>query len=202
MPGLSALDHVEVSSHRDHLEVRGVSSTELEEALALLGEIRALQATATAHTRQDLVRALMSAALIPSVPSASVAQAHRSALLRDALLGTGVETYESLMKIRGDKKESSTRTWVTRRHQAHRLIKVAHGGKTLIPSFQLQANGDPRPELQPLFEALADVEPWAQWRWLTTASNLLSGDVPEQVVKQNPGRALKAARRFAAPRAS
>lgn len=202
MSSLSALDHVEVSSHSDHLEVRGVSSTDLQEALALLEEIRSLQAAATADKRHELVRALMSASSIPSVPRASVAQSQRSALMRDALLGTGVDTHESLMKIRGDAKESSTRTWVSRRLKDHRLIAVRHGGRKLIPSFQLQDNGEPRPELQALFAALVDVEPWTQWKWLTTGSNLLSGEVPERVARQNPARALMAAQRFAAPRRS
>lgn len=179
-----------------------MSSTDLEQALALLDEIRTMQATVTAHKRHDLVRALMSTALIPSVPPASVAQSQRSALMRDALLNTGVETYDSLMKMRGDSKESSTRTWAARRLKEHRMIAIRHGGRKLIPSFQLQDNGDPRPELGALFEALADVEPWTQWKWLTTSSNLLSGEVPEQVAKQNPARALKAAQRFAAPRES
>lgn len=161
-----------------------------------------MQAVATAHRRHELVRALMSASFIPSVPRASVAQSQRSALMRDALLNTGVDTYESLMKIRGDAKASSTRTWVARRLKDHRLIAIRHGGRKLIPSFQLQDNGEPRPDLKPLFEALADVEPWTQWKWLTTGSNLLSGDVPEMVATQNPVRALKAAQRFAAPRKS
>lgn len=53
-----------------------------------------------------------------------------------------------------------------------------------------------RPELQPLFEALAG-NPHAEY-WITHSTSYLSGEIPEEVAKTNPARALRAAQRFAA----
>lgn len=53
-----------------------------------------------------------------------------------------------------------------------------------------------RPELQPLLEALEGI-PNAE-RWLTRPTSYLSGEIPAEVAKINPARALRAAQRFAA----
>ena len=53
-----------------------------------------------------------------------------------------------------------------------------------------------RPELQPLLDAL-EGNPHAD-HWLTHPTSYLSGEIPEEVAKTNPARALRAAQRFAA----
>jgi hypothetical protein len=129
-----------------------------------------------------------------------VAQAQRLAGHRDALLATPLYTYGSLCELRGDARESSTRTWLSRRKAENKMFTVTHNGRTLIPAFQLDERGDPRPELQPLLAALQGgaVQGWTLWTWLTSPTSLLSGAVPEQLARTEPTRALRAAERFAA----
>ena len=225
----------------DGLEVRGVSRSELTEALDLLHGLRALggeitdapppleivlapgdpagrvhrgfwaelleilnlvrtvQAEHVDATRDELLRALMGRH-IALTPLASLNQARRLATHRNGLLATPFHTYETLRQLRGDKLESNTRTWVTRRRDAHNLFTVTHNGRTLIPQFQFDDHGKPRAELQPILAALDEggVREWSLWTWLTAPTSFLSGEVPEQVARTNPARALRAAQRFAA----
>jgi hypothetical protein len=189
----------EVAERADHLEVRGVTRREVEDALELIERVRVLQADHVAATRADLTRALM-ARNVSLTPPATLAQAQRLAGHRDALLATPVYTHDTLSALRGDAKTSSTRTWLTRRRDHHELFTVSHNGRTLIPAFQLDEQGRPRPELQPILEALADAGliGWSLWTWLTTPTALLSGASPEQLAHQAPARVLRAARRLAA----
>lgn len=188
----------EVEEHGDHLEVFGVSLPELLEALRLHAEVQIVRAARVAEVRGSLVQTLMAKG-VSLVPPASLAQAQRLASRRDALLATPVYTHESLQQMRGDARESSTRTWLARRRQARELFTVKHDGRTIIPAFQLDADGEPRPELQPVLQPLIDagVQGWALWTWLTSPTSLLSGQTPEQLVRSNPQRVLRAAQRFA-----
>jgi len=122
----------------------------------------------------------------------------------DALLRTPTCRYETLQKVRGDKGESTTRTWVARRRETNQLFAVSHTGGTLIPAFQLDERGEPRTELQPILAALrnAGIDGWALWTWLTSPTSLLSGEIPEEVARSAPARALHAAQRFASPPAA
>lgn len=187
----------EVAERADHLEVRGVSRRDVEEALELIGKVRVLQADHVAATRTDLLRALM-ARNVTLTPPATLAQAQRLATHRDALLATPAFTHDTLRTLRGDTRASSTRTWLTRRRDNHELFSVTHNGRTLIPAFQLDELGQPRPELQPVLEALAgaDITGWSLWTWLTSPTALLSGEIPEQLARRAPARVLRAARRF------
>jgi hypothetical protein len=194
----SAGSAYEVAERADHLEVRGVSRREVEEALELIGRVRVLQADHVSATRADLTRALM-ARNVSLTPPATLAQAQRLAGHRDALLSTPVFTHDTLRALRGDTKTSSTRTWLTRRRDNHELFTVPHNGRTLIPAFQLDEQGQPRPELQPVLEALAaaGLTGWSLWTWLTNPTALLSGETPEQLARRAPARVLRAARRLA-----
>lgn len=188
----------EVEQRGDHLEVRGVSRREVLEALRLAAEVQVVQAASAAEVRDSLVRTLMGRG-VSLVPPASLAQAQRLAAHRNALLATPAYTYKSLQQVRGDAKESSTRTWLSRRRDARELFTVSHGGRTIIPAFQFDAAAEPRPELQPVLAKLIDagVQSWALWTWLTAPTPLLSGEVPEQLVRSNSQRVLRAAQRFA-----
>jgi hypothetical protein len=189
----------DIAERPDRVEVRGVSRHQVAAALRLLDEVRVLQADHVAATRADLLRALM-VQNVSLTPPATLAQAQRLATHRDALLATPVLTHELLRRLRGDKSESSTRTWLSRRRDARQLFTVTHNGKTLIPAFQLDDLGEPRAELQPILSTLIDagVQGWPLWTWLTTATSFLSGAVPEQLARTAPRRVLRAAKRFAA----
>jgi hypothetical protein len=193
----------EVEERGDHVEVRGVSRHEVLEALHLHAEVQVVKAAHTADVRDSLVRTLMGKG-VSLVPPASLAQAQRLAAHRDALLATPVYTHESLQQMRGDTRASSTRTWLSRRKDARELFTVKHDGRTIIPAFQLDADAEPRPELQPVLQTLieAGVQSWALWTWLTSPTSLLSGEIPEQLVRSTPQRVLRAARRFAAANAA
>jgi hypothetical protein len=189
----------DVAQRSDHVEIRGISRRRVVEALDLLERVRAVQAEHAAATRDELVHTLM-ASNVPLTPPATVAQAQRLATHRDALLTTNLYTHGSLSELRADARESSTRTWLSRRKAENKVFTVTHNGRTLIPAFQLDNQGEPRPELQPILATLqgAGVQGWALWTWLTSPTSLLSGAIPEQLVHTAPKRVLRAAERFAA----
>ena len=189
----------DIVKRSDHLEVRGVSGDEMAAALLLLDEVRALQSDHVKATRTDLLRALMVRG-VSLTPPATLAQTQRLATHRDALLATPVYTHESLQQLRGNASESSTRTWLSRRRDADELFTVTHHGKTLIPAFQFDDQGEPRAELQPILSTLqkAGVGGWSLWTWLTSPTAYLSGEIPERAARTAPKRVLRAANRFAA----
>lgn len=224
---MRSADYV-ITERRNHLEIRGLSRRELDETLEqlelvrslqaeyvvsrgvelerltealgqLLELVHALQAEHVEAIRGDLLQVLMSRE-VTLTPPATLTQAQRLATHRDALLATPVLTYETLSELRGDKSVSSTRTWLARRRDDHALFTVNYTGRTLIPAFQLDARGEPRPELRPILSALHEggVQGWSLWTWLTKPTSFLSGSVPEEVARTDPARALHAAERFAA----
>ena len=203
MRDVASSPHYDVAERSGHVEVRGVSGNEVLEALHLLDTVRDLQAAQVSDNRSDLVRALMTNN-ISLTPPASVAQAQRLATHRDALLATPVLTYDTLQLLRGDPKESSTRTWFARRRADHAVFAVTHHGRTIIPAFQLDQLGQPRPDLQPMLDVLLinGIDGWPLWTWLTSPTSLLSGQTPESVARKAPQRAMTAAARFAVPPAA
>lgn len=213
----------EVERYSDRLEIRGLTQSELDETFEQLRLIRELQehkvvstdelsetlaqlvellgtlkAERAAAVRDELVKVLTSRE-VSLVPPATIAQAQRLAAHREALLATPVYTHETLSEVRGNARPSSTRTWLTRRRDEHALFTVNVKGTTVIPAFQLDESGEPRPELQPIMSALQEggIDGWALWTWLTKPSSFLSGGIPEEVARTNPERALRAAQRFA-----
>jgi hypothetical protein len=195
----SAKSSYQVAERAGHLEIRGATRRDVEEALELIDKVRVLQADHVKTTRADLTRTLM-ARNVSLTPPATLAQAQRLASHRDGLLATPVFTHDTLRVLRGDTRTSSTRTWLTRRRDNHELFTIAYNGRTLIPAFQLDDEGQPRPGLQPILEALADagITGWPLWTWLTGPTALLSGEIPEQLARRAPVRVLRAAQRFAA----
>lgn len=201
LSGVEASFAYAIEDHDDHVEIRGIGREDIASALRLLANVRLLQADQARLKRAELVQALM-ASEISLTPPATVAQARRLALARDALLATPVFTHETLQELRGDAKESATRTWLSRARARHLVFTIMHAGRTVIPAFQFDETGEPRPELQPLIVALAenDVDPWSMWTWLTKPTSFLSGQIPADVAASAPERALKAVSRFVAPR--
>lgn len=174
------------------------SGAHLREFLELFNAVRALQAEHVEASREELLRALMGHG-VSLTPTATLSQSKRLATHRNALLATPSHTYTSLSEQR-DSSESSTRTWVARRRQAHKLFTVDHDGRTLIPAFQFDEHGRLRTELAPILTVLAEggVRDWSLWTWLTSPTSFLSGEVPERIATTDPARALRAAQRFAA----
>lgn len=186
-------------SVQEIVERMHLDKVELLEAL----ELRSAAARLRTERGETLAASMLETAssadfdLIDPVP---VERARRQVSLRQRLLATPVYTYETLGEVRGDAKTSTTRTWVGRQRGAHLMFTVNHAGRTLIPAFQLTDEAKPRRELVPLLDDLlgAGVDGWDLWVWLTSPTPLLSGGVPDEVVRDNGARALKAASRFAA----
>ena len=65
------------------------------------------------------------------------------------------------------------------------VLLVPHEGATLVPSFQLDDQGQVRDELLAVIEPLlaAGVDPWRAWVWLTTPAGLLGGAVPHEAAR-------------------
>lgn len=190
---------IEVDEHDDHVEVVGATGLEVRLALQLLKAARELQLDSADQARAHMASLIHTAGL-ELIPPASLEQARRLHQLRAALLATPALDYETLAELRGDSSTNAARTWVTRQRAAHRLFTVTDGGRSVIPAFQLDASGSPRPELAPLLTVLRghDVDGWQLWTWLVSATPLLSGEIPHEVAATAPARALKAAQRFAA----
>lgn len=187
----------QVADRADGVEVRGYTRSEVIAALQFFAKVRLVQAEQVGATREDLVHALMVKG-VSLTPPASLRQAQRLASLRDALLSTPVYTYKSLAEIRGE-RESSTRTWVSRKRNDHCVFSVPHDGRALIPAFQFTELGSLRDELADVLRPMLDagVDGWTLWHWMTSPTSLLSGEIPEKTARTAPERVVLAAQRFA-----
>ena len=139
---------VDIAWRRDHVEVRGLSASDVEELLAVVEMIREMQADNnlsqaelaglltqsvelvqgvqaehSAAIRDNLRQVLMSSGVSLN-PPASLVQAQRLAAHRDALLSTPVFTHDTLSELRGDNTVSSTRTWLARRREDRSLFRT------------------------------------------------------------------------------
>lgn len=113
-----------------------------------------------------------------AVPVPLVQAAHLARVRRE-LLDSEWFTYDTLAEVRGASVEA-TRFAVTRAIAEHRLLGVPTELALLVPAFQLDAAGEPRPELAGLLSPLlaGGVDPWRVWGWLTRPAALLGGLVP------------------------
>lgn len=125
-----------------------------------------------------------------AVPVALVLMA-RQARLREELLGSAWFGYEELAQVRGA-SVNATRFAVHRAGTDHRLLVLASDLRTVVPAFQLDESGEPRPELAPVLAPLlaAGMDPWRAWAWLTRPAALLGGLVPEQAARDADDAAL------------
>jgi hypothetical protein len=133
--------------------------------------------------------------------AAGAAQARRLAAHREALLRSGTYTVAELSALRGEDL-ATTRLWLAQQLGDRSLFVVLHGEDQLVPAVLLTEAGQPRPELRPLLEVLADaggLGGWSIWTWLTAHSPLLSGERAVDVAASDPHRARSAAERFAWP---
>lgn len=171
-------------------------------ALHLLAASRELQRAVVRELRDTDLPRVMGLAGIDLVEPAALEQARRWTMFRLSLLDSEAYSYRTLSELRNSASEGSVRTWVMRRRKEMRMFTVTDSDRTIIPAFQLDSSGEPRSDIAPLLAELlpAGVDGWELWAWLTSATPLLSGDVPEAVAASDSGRALTAAKRFAARR--
>lgn len=110
-------------------------------------------------------------------------QLARRARRREELLATPWEDYASLAERRGASL-GATRFAVHRAADDRRLLVVPVEERVVVPSFQLDADAQPRADLAPVLEPLlaAGMDPWRVWAWLTEPVALLGGLVPARAV--------------------
>lgn len=141
-------------------------------------------AALSAEQLRDLDRQLHAEGSEPQhavpVPLLQIAQRAR---VRQQLLASPWFTYETLAALRGSSVDAA-RFSIHKAASRHQLLIVTEGERVLVPGFQLDAAGAPRPELLPVLEPLlaARMDPWNAWGWLTRPAALLGGLVPERAV--------------------
>ncbi|WP_210649278.1 hypothetical protein [Nocardioides sp. SYSU D00065] len=111
-------------------------------------------------------------------------QLRREGRLRAALLDGGWLSYAEVGRLRGI-SENAARFAVHKAAQRRAILIVQNEGATLVPKFQLDAQGQVREELLAVLEPLlaAGVDPWRAWMWLTTPAALLGGAVPHEAAR-------------------
>jgi hypothetical protein len=183
---------------RDHYRIPGVSAERLRLALSLLEAAEVVRAEEAAGRRSQLLRAMLVADLDP-VPAATVTQARRLAEHRERLIASGAHTVASLQRLRGNTSASTTRTWLARRRRSGALFTVSHDGSVLVPAFQFDEGGEPRPEMADVLAALAPLglSGWALWTWFSSSSPWLDGARPVDWLDRRSEAVATAARRFA-----
>ncbi len=108
-------------------------------------------------------------------------QVARLARQRARLLEGDWFDYAGVAAVRGTSVDAAR--FVVHKHaEQHRLLVLVADERTVVPAFQLSADGEPRPDLAPVLEPLlaAGMDPWRAWAWLTQPAALLGGLVPEQ----------------------
>lgn len=177
-----------------------VSESHIRNLLYRLVQAGLLQERRAPEARQELARALgPSLADLDPVPHATVEQARRLAALRASLLRGGAYSTAAIAKARG-MTPNNARQWISRHRKAHRLFTVTHEGETLVPSFLLDEELEPKPEAHDPVKALREVgeDGWALWAWFATPSVWLGGRVPAEMLVADPELVAESARQRAA----
>jgi hypothetical protein len=118
-----------------------------------------------------------------AVPIALV-QLRREGRVRAALLDGGWVDYAEVARRRGV-SENAARFALHKAAERRSVLLVQHEGRTLVPTFQLDADGQVRTELLTVLEPLlaSGADPWRTWAWLTTPAALLGGAVPHEAAR-------------------
>lgn len=108
----------------------------------------------------------------------------RESRARAALLDDGWVDYAAVGRLRGV-SENAARFALHKAAERRAVLLVPHDGATLVPSFQLDPQGQVREELLGVLEPLlaARVDPWRAWIWLTSPAALLGGAVPHEAAR-------------------
>jgi hypothetical protein len=118
-----------------------------------------------------------------AVPIALV-QLRRESRVRAALLDGGWVDYAEVGRRRGV-SENAARFALHKAAERRSVLLVQHEGRTLVPTFQLDEDGQVRTELLTVLEPLlaSGADPWRTWAWLTTPAALLGGAVPHEAAR-------------------
>lgn len=169
----------------DQLGAAGLPTYERDGAGAVQWRDRSTGEPLTADRIEELDRVLRSVGDDPAhaVPVALV-RLRRETRLRESLLDGGWCGYAEVGRLRGV-SENAARFAVHKAAERRALLLVQHEGATLVPSFQLDADGQVRAELLVVLEPLlaAGVDPWRAWIWLTTPAALLGGAIPQEAAR-------------------
>lgn len=116
------------------------------------------------------------------------------AALRARLLQTAHETPESLSRLRGETADV-TRAWLDRSLAAGTIFDVPHDGQAVLPAFQFDPAGAVRPESAAVVQQLRAVglDGWQLWEWMCAPTGWLDGDVPAELLEENPAEVRTAA---------
>lgn len=108
----------------------------------------------------------------------------REGRARAALLDGGWLDYAAVGRLRGV-SENAARFALHKAAERRAVLLVQNGAATLVPSFQLDEDGQVRDELLTVLEPLlaARVDPWRAWIWLTSPAGLLGGAVPAEAAR-------------------
>jgi hypothetical protein len=118
-----------------------------------------------------------------AVPIALV-RLRRETRVRAALLDGGWLDYAGVGRLRGT-SENAARFALHKAAERRSVLLVQHEGRTLVPAFQLDEDGQVRTELLGVLEPLlaSGEDPWRTWAWLTTPAALLGGAVPHEAAR-------------------
>ena len=134
---------------------------------------------------EELDRLLRSEGEDPAhaVPIALV-RLRRETRVRAALLDGGWLDYAEVGRLRGT-SENAARFALHKAAERRSVLLVQHEGRTLVPAFQLDEDGQVRAELLGVLEPLlaSGEDPWRTWAWLTTPAALLGGSVPHEAAR-------------------
>lgn len=108
----------------------------------------------------------------------------REGRARAALLDGGWLDYAAVGRLRGV-SENAARFALHKAAERRAVLLVQHDAAMLVPSFQLDADGQVRDELLTVLEPLlaAGIDPWRAWIWLTSPAALLGGAVPAEAAR-------------------
>jgi hypothetical protein len=102
-----------------------------------------------------------------------IARARR--VQRDRIVATHESVTISMVADAHGTSEAAARQWLYRHRAAGRLVSVEHGGAVLIPSFQLDTDAHPRPDVAPIVARMvkAGMSGWSVWTWWVTDNGWL-----------------------------
>ncbi len=108
----------------------------------------------------------------------------REGRARAALLDGGWYDYAEVGRLRGV-SENAARFALHKAAERRAVLLVQNDGATLVPTFQLDSDGQVREELLTVLEPLlaARTDPWRTWIWLTSPAALLGGAVPHEAAR-------------------
>jgi hypothetical protein len=139
---------------------------------------------------------LIESMLPATVPStARVLQARRNALAREALLQEfGALTSAEVADIAGSRAANKA-ALANRWKQEGRIFPITHHGQTLFPSYQFDAEGQPRPAIAAVLSTLGQQSrDWELAIWFISSSGWLGGRRPVDLLEGDPAAVAKAAR--------